>query len=150
LRHDRPTALRADLSRSAAVRSGEQGRNEVAPCAGSPRRSTRCTGPARCRPREADQRSEPEREQPRQPHPPAGTTFFGQFVAHDITFDTSSTLGTPTEPTTAPNGRTPSLDLDSVYGGGATATPALYDTGGDPAKLLIGNGGLFEDLPRLA
>jgi Animal haem peroxidase len=79
----------------------------------------------------------------------AGSTFFGQFVDHDITFDTSSTLGTPTEPLISPNGRTPSLDLDSVYGGGPAASPALYDTAGDPAKLLIESGGIFEDLPRL-
>ena len=79
----------------------------------------------------------------------AGTHFFGQFVDHDITFDTSSTLGAPTDPATAPNARTPSLDLDSVYGGGPAASPALYDTTNDPAKLLIGSGGSFEDLPRL-
>ncbi len=87
---------------------------------------------------------------PDNPTHTAGTTFFGQFVDHDITFDTSSTLGQATEPTTSPNGRTPSLDLDSVYGGGPAASPALYDTVNDPAKLLIGSGGLFEDLPRLA
>ena len=86
---------------------------------------------------------------PDNPTHTAGTHFFGQFVDHDITFDTSSTLGTPTEPTTSPNGRTPSLDLDSVYGAGPAASPALYDTANDPAKLLIGNGGIFEDLPRL-
>jgi hypothetical protein len=79
----------------------------------------------------------------------AGTTFFGQFIDHDITFDTSSKLGTPTDPLTSPNGRTAALDLDSVYGGGPTATPVLYDTGGDPAKLAIGSGGLFEDVPRM-
>jgi hypothetical protein len=87
---------------------------------------------------------------PDNPTHTAGTTFFGQFIDHDITFDTSSTLGSPTEPLTTPNGRTPSLDLDSVYGGGPAATPALYDTANDPAKLLIDTGGTFEDLPRLA
>jgi hypothetical protein len=80
----------------------------------------------------------------------AGTTFVGQFIDHDVTFDTSSTLGTPTEPLTSPNARTPALDLDSFFGGGPAASPMLYDTGNDPAKLLIGFGGLFEDLPRLA
>jgi hypothetical protein len=86
---------------------------------------------------------------PDNPTHTAGTTFFGQFVDHDSTFDTSSKLGTPTDPATSPNGRTPSLDLDSVYGGGPAASPALYDTPNDPAKLLIGSGGIFEDLPRL-
>jgi hypothetical protein len=87
---------------------------------------------------------------PDNPSHTAGTTFFGQFVDHDITFDTTSQLGTPTEPLTSPNARTPSLDLDSVYGGGPAASPALYDTNVDPAKLLIDTGGIFEDLPRLA
>ena len=86
---------------------------------------------------------------PDNPTHTAGTTFFGQFIDHDITFDTSSTLGVPTDPLTSPNGRTPSLDLDSVYGGGPAASPALYDRKNDPAKLLIESGGIFEDLPRL-
>lgn len=86
---------------------------------------------------------------PDNPTHTAGTTFMGQFIDHDITFDTSSTLGSPTEPTTSPNGRTPALDLDSVYGGGPVATPALYDPT-DHAKLRIDTGGIFEDLPRTA
>jgi len=84
---------------------------------------------------------------PDNPTHTAGTHFFGQFVDHDITFDTISRLGVPTDPSASPNGRTPSLDLDSVYGGGPAASPALYDRD-DPAKLAIGTGGVFEDLPR--
>jgi Animal haem peroxidase len=80
----------------------------------------------------------------------AGTTFLGQFIDHDVTFDVSSPLGTPTDPLTSPTGRTPALDLDSLYGAGPVGTPMLYDMANDPAKLLIGTGGLFEDLPRLA
>ena len=57
----------------------------------------------------------------------AGTTFFGQFVDHDITFDTTSPLGVPTEPHDAPNSRTPSLDLDSLYGHGPVASSQLFD-----------------------
>jgi hypothetical protein len=86
---------------------------------------------------------------PDNPTHTAGTTFVGQFIDHDVTFDTSSTLGVPTEPLTSPNGRTPSLDLDSVYGGGPVASPALYDPK-RPGKLLIGSGGIFEDLPRMS
>ena len=86
---------------------------------------------------------------PDNPTHTAGTTFVGQFIDHDVTFDTSSTLGVPTEPLTSPNGRTPSLDLDSVYGGGPVASPALYDPQ-HPGKLLIGSGGIFEDLPRMS
>jgi hypothetical protein len=77
----------------------------------------------------------------------AGTTFLGQFLDHDMTFDASSPLGVPTPPENVANARTPSFDLDSVYGAGPTASPVLYDPA-DQAKLLIGFGGQFEDLPR--
>ena len=86
---------------------------------------------------------------PDNPTHTAGTTFVGQFIDHDVTFDVSSPLGTPTDPLTSPTGRTPALDLDSVYGAGPMGSPMLYDTANDPAKLLIASGGLFEDLPRL-
>jgi Animal haem peroxidase len=92
---------------------------------------------------------------PDNPTHTAGTTFMGQFIDHDVTFDTSSTLGEKTDPFTSPNGRSPALDLDSLYGAGPVGSPALYDSG-DPAKLLIAlpdqfPGELqFEDLPRLA
>jgi hypothetical protein len=78
----------------------------------------------------------------------AGTTFFGQFVDHDITFDTGSPLGVPTDPADSVNSRSPSLDLDSLYGAGPVASPQLYDPA-DRDKLRIGFGGLFEDLPRV-
>jgi hypothetical protein len=84
---------------------------------------------------------------PNNPSHTAGTTFFGQFVDHDITFDTTSPLGVPTEPSEAPNSRTPSLDLDSVYGHGPVASSQLYDPA-DRAKLRIESGGQFEDLAR--
>ncbi|TML98081.1 MAG: twin-arginine translocation signal domain-containing protein [Actinobacteria bacterium] len=77
----------------------------------------------------------------------AGTTFMGQFVDHDITFDTTSKLGVTTDPGTSPNARTPSLDLDSVYGAGPVASAQLYDPS-DHDKLAIGFGGLFEDHQR--
>jgi hypothetical protein len=86
---------------------------------------------------------------PDNPTHTAGTTFMGQFLDHDITFDASSPLGVPTVPQSITNARTPSFDLDSVYGAGPTASPLLYDST-DTAKLLIGFGGLFEDLPRIA
>jgi hypothetical protein len=77
----------------------------------------------------------------------AGVTFFGQFLDHDMTFDTTSRLGVPTRPERSPNTRTPTLDLDSVYGGGPTASPQLYEAS-DRSKFRVGHGGLFEDLPR--
>ncbi|MGH3999747.1 MAG: hypothetical protein ACRDTJ_20070, partial [Pseudonocardiaceae bacterium] len=77
----------------------------------------------------------------------AGTTFVGQFLDHDVTFDNTSRLGVVTEPTKTPNTRVPRLDLDSVYGGGPSVSPQLYRPS-DRAKLRFGDGGLFEDLPR--
>jgi hypothetical protein len=77
----------------------------------------------------------------------AGTHFMGQFMDHDMTFDATSSLGYPTDPTTSPNSRTAAFDLDSVYGLGPVNSPHLYDPS-DPVKLRVGFGGLFEDLPR--
>jgi hypothetical protein len=77
----------------------------------------------------------------------AGTTFMGQFMDHDMTFDATSPLGQPTDPTTARNARTAAFDLDSVYGLGPIGSPHLYDSK-DPVKFRVGFGGLFEDLPR--
>jgi Animal haem peroxidase len=86
---------------------------------------------------------------PNNPTHTAGVTFFGQFMDHDMTFDTGSPLGKPTAPETSPNGRTPSFDLDSVYGAGPVGSPQLYDPA-DRAKLKVESGGLFEDVPRMA
>jgi hypothetical protein len=57
---------------------------------------------------------------------PAGYTYFGQFVDHDITFDVSSTIDAPQDANTITNMRTPSLDLDSVYARGPALDPHLY------------------------
>jgi hypothetical protein len=84
---------------------------------------------------------------PDNPQQTAGTTFFGQFLDHDITFDRSSTLGQSADPQATTNLRTPSFDLDPVYGAGPTASGQLYDDA-DQAKLKVGFGGHFEDLPR--
>lgn len=79
----------------------------------------------------------------------AGTTFVGQFLDHDMTFDAGSRLGVPTEPRRARNSRVPTLELDSVYGDGPLASLQLYDPN-DRVKLRIESGGLFEDVPRSA
>jgi hypothetical protein len=57
---------------------------------------------------------------------PAGFTYFGQFVDHDITFDVSSSLDAPTDATSINNMRSAALDLDSVYGRGPGLDPFLY------------------------
>jgi hypothetical protein len=64
-----------------------------------------------------------------------------------MTFDTTSPLGVPTPPEQIANARTPSFDLDSVYGAGPGGSPQLYNPA-DTAKLRIESGGRFEDLPR--
>jgi hypothetical protein len=78
----------------------------------------------------------------------AGVTFLGQFLDHDMTFDTTSQLGVPARPDRSPNARTPALDLDSVYGRGPFEDSALYQR--DRTRLRLESGGLFEDLPRTA
>lgn len=57
---------------------------------------------------------------------PAGFTYLGQFVDHDITLDVSSTLDAATDATTINNMRSPALDLDSLYGRGPALDPYLY------------------------
>src|SRR5262245_23608772 len=77
----------------------------------------------------------------------AGMTFMGQFLDHDMTFDTTSRLGRPTNPNTSPNARRPFFDLDSVYGDGPAGSPQLYEAD-DRVKFRVESSGLFEDLPR--
>jgi hypothetical protein len=82
----------------------------------------------------------------------AGTTFMGQFMDHDMTFDLTSPLGQPTAPEDSTNTRTPAFDLDAVYGGGPSANPELYEGVelGHATKFRVESGGRFEDLPRAA
>jgi Animal haem peroxidase len=50
---------------------------------------------------------------------PAGFTYLGQFVDHDLTFDkTTVMLGERVTPAQLVQARSPSLDLDSLYGAG--------------------------------
>jgi hypothetical protein len=84
---------------------------------------------------------------PNNPNHTAGTTFMGQFMDHDITFDASSTLFTPAVPEQTRNFRSAAFDLDSVYGSGFVSDQLLYNPA-DRVKLRIENAGRFEDLPR--
>jgi hypothetical protein len=64
---------------------------------------------------------------------PAGYTYLGQFVDHDFTFDkTDVTLGTNVPPAALIQGRSPTLDLDSLYGAGP----------GDPESMKFYEDGL--------
>jgi hypothetical protein len=50
---------------------------------------------------------------------PAGFTYLGQFIDHDLTFDkTEVMLGQDVAPIDLLQGRSPTLDLDSMYGAG--------------------------------
>ena len=54
-----------------------------------------------------------------QSHIPAGFTYLGQFLDHDLTFDkTNVMLGANVTPAQLLQARSPSLDLDSLYGAG--------------------------------
>jgi len=67
---------------------------------------------------------------------PAGYTYFGQFVDHDITFDPVSSLTRQNDPDGLEDFRTPRFDLDSLYGRGPADQPYLYDEKG--VHLLLG------------
>ena len=97
------------------------------------------------------------------PHVPAGFTYLGQFIDHDITLDLTSLSEKDKDPLGIENFRTPSLDLDAVYGLGPDGSPHLYarnpeNTSKHGPKLLIGKninvdfggvtGNFRNDLPR--
>ncbi|WP_165585358.1 heme peroxidase family protein [Roseococcus sp. SYP-B2431] len=93
---------------------------------------------------------------------PAGYTYLGQFIDHDITLDLTSLTEADRDPVGELNFRTPQLELDSVYATGPNgdASPHLFERM-TPGALLIGRtgpggpigdpsvkGGLPFDLPR--
>ena len=80
---------------------------------------------------------------------PAGFTYLGQFLDHDITFDPTPMPERRQDPHALVNFRTPRFDLDSVYGSGPVAQPYLYDRE-EPrpgTRLLVGHDDV-DDLPR--
>ena len=66
----------------------------------------------------------------------SGFTFLGQFVDHDITFDTTELSKQLSDPDATTNFRTPRYDLDSIYGLGPNYSPQFYDPS-DRDKFLI-------------
>lgn len=74
---------------------------------------------------------------------PAGYTYFGQFVDHDITFDPISSLDRFNDPDRLTNFRTPCFDLDCIYGRGPKDNPFLYDD--EDNQLLTGCNSIGED-----
>jgi hypothetical protein len=82
--------------------------------------------------------------------PRAGYTYFGQFLGHDLTYDTTSLDGPYLDPERTLNYRTPSFDLDHVYGGGPETSPHLYEGEEGAETFKIGSTtptGYRRDLP---
>jgi hypothetical protein len=97
---------------------------------------------------------------------PAGFTYLGQFVDHDLTLDLTPLDAQAADPLATTNFRSPALDLDSLYGQGPQLAPFMFAR--DPftnrmsAKFVIGEAAESEggpagtlpaipnDLPRAA
>jgi hypothetical protein len=58
---------------------------------------------------------------------PAGITYLGQFIAHDISFDATSQATRVIQADAIDNLRSPGLNLDSLYGRGPLDQPYLYE-----------------------
>ena len=86
---------------------------------------------------------------PNNPTHTAGTTFFGQFLDHDMTFDAASRLGRRHRTRRCAQlphaGARPRLGLRRRAGRPAGAVRPR-----DHIKLKVESGGVFEDLPRRA
>ncbi len=84
---------------------------------------------------------------------PAGFTYLGQFLDHDLTFDkTVVMLGANVTPAQLLQARSPSLDLDSLYGAGPSdpESAKFYEADGLHLKVGKSTGPVKNgfDLPR--
>lgn len=85
---------------------------------------------------------------------PAGYTYLGQFIDHDISFDPASSLQRQNDPEALIDYRTPRLDLDNIYGRGPADQPYMFEDDGFTFRLgdpLTRNGkkSNAKDLPRI-
>jgi hypothetical protein len=78
---------------------------------------------------------------------PSGFIYLGQFIDHDMTRDTTPLSQQSADPHGLTNYDTPRFDLGSVYGGGPTTAPQLYESDGKHLKLVTNANGV-SDLPR--
>lgn len=87
---------------------------------------------------------------------PAGYTYFGQFIDHDMSRDLTAGLvqGAPElgqdavlPPDVIRQGRSPSFDLDSLYGSLTGAVPELLEADGKHMKL--GTAAAFGGVPEM-
>ena len=67
---------------------------------------------------------------------PAGYTYFGQFVDHDLTLDPTPFNTSERDRSALVDFRSPALDLDSVYGRGPDDQPYMYMA--DGLRLNVG------------
>jgi len=103
---------------------------------------------------DAEENQGQEKEFKNVPAVPAGFTYLGQFIDHDLTFDPMSSLQKQNDPDQLTDFRTPRFDLDSLYGRGPDDQPYLYEDDGKHFKLgsLLTGAESFDrnvrDLPR--
>jgi hypothetical protein len=82
---------------------------------------------------------------------PAGYTYLGQFVDHDLTIDkTGGSLGESVTVEELLQGRSPALDLDSLYGLGPSHPDSAAFYAADGASLKMGETGAVRGLPAFS
>jgi hypothetical protein len=81
------------------------------------------------------------------PGMPAGYTYLGQFIDHDMTLDRTPLTLQQQDPKGTVNHDSPRFDLASVYGRGPAGSPELYDPA-RPGYLLCNDHDGVRDLPR--
>lgn len=69
---------------------------------------------------------------------PAGFTYLGQFIDHDITLDRTEGFPGIDDPLDIEQARTPNLDLDSLYGNGPKLQKELYEGPRPRSRFRIG------------
>jgi hypothetical protein len=94
-------------------------------------------------PVEVDEKDAPSNN----PDVPAGYTYLGQFIDHDLTFNPMPIDQSQQNANSVLNFRTPRFDLENVYANGPADNPFLYQS--DGIRFLIGKNKTGEDdLPR--
>jgi hypothetical protein len=79
---------------------------------------------------------------------PSGFTYLGQFIDHDLTFDKTNVMfGQTVPPSQLLQARSPSLDLDSLYGAGPQDPVSAQFYEADGLHLKMGKTVAAEGLP---